>query len=47
MSDNVIALGWNVAKPDRRTIRVFKMRSSEHDHEVREFEIGSNGARVT
>jgi circadian clock protein KaiC len=46
MSDNVIALGWDAAQPDRRTIRVFKMRSSLHDHETRQFEIGPDGARI-
>jgi circadian clock protein KaiC len=47
MSDNLIALGWNVAKPGHRTIRVVKMRSSTHDSEMREFEIGERGARIT
>ena len=47
MSDNLIALGWSVAKPGHRTIRVVKMRSSTHDREMREFEIGAHGARIT
>jgi circadian clock protein KaiC len=47
MSDNLIALGWNVAKPGHRTIRVVKMRSSTHDSQMREFEIGEHGARIT
>ncbi|HEV8215270.1 MAG TPA: ATPase domain-containing protein [Gemmatimonadaceae bacterium] len=46
MSDNLIALGWAAAKPDRRTIRVIKARSSDHNRETREFEIGADGARI-
>jgi KaiC/GvpD/RAD55 family RecA-like ATPase len=46
MSDNLVALGWQAEKPDHRTIRVVKMRSSGHP-DVREFEIGSSGARIT
>lgn len=47
MSDNLILLGWNERHPERRSIRVVKMRGSAHDAETRELEIGPGGARVT
>lgn len=46
MSDNLIFLGWNDRHPDRRTIRVVKMRGSAHEAEAHEVEIGSDGVRV-
>lgn len=47
VSDNVIVLGWNERHPERRTIRVVKMRGSAHEAETREIEIGPAGMRVT
>jgi KaiC/GvpD/RAD55 family RecA-like ATPase len=47
MSDNLIHLSWSAEKVGRRAIRVVKMRGSDHEREVREFEIGSNGVRVS
>jgi circadian clock protein KaiC len=47
MSDNLIFLGWNLQYPDRRTLRVVKMRGSAHDAETRGAEIGPAGVRVT
>jgi circadian clock protein KaiC len=46
MSDNMIFLGWNAQHPDRRTLRVVKMRGSAHDAETRGLEIGADGVRV-
>jgi len=47
MSDNLIYLAWSAEKVGHRTIRVVKMRGSAHDRDVREFEIGAAGARIT
>lgn len=47
MSDNLVFLGWNARHPERRSIRVMKMRGSAHEAEMRELEIGPSGARVT
>ena len=46
MSDNLIYLAWNNEKLGHRTIRIVKMRGSAHEHAVREFEIGADGARI-
>jgi len=47
MSDNLIYLAWSTQHVGRRAIRIVKMRGSDHKRELREFEIGSNGARVS
>jgi circadian clock protein KaiC len=47
MSDNLFYLAWSVKDVGHRTIRIVKMRGSEHDRESREFEIGADGARIT
>jgi circadian clock protein KaiC len=47
MSDNLIYLAWSTPNVGRRTIRVVKMRGSEHEREPREFEIATDGARIT
>jgi circadian clock protein KaiC len=46
MSDNLVHLAWSVNKPDRRTMRIVKMRGSTHDAGVREFEIDASGLRM-
>jgi circadian clock protein KaiC len=46
MSDNLIYLAWSPLKVGHRTIRVVKMRGSEHERDIRELEIGADGARV-
>jgi len=46
MSDNLIYLAWNPQKVGHRTIRVVKMRGSAHERDIRELEIGADGARV-
>ncbi len=47
MSDNLIHLAWGDAQGGRRGVRVVKMRGSDHEHAMREFDIGPRGARVT
>ena len=47
MSDNLIYLAWSIEKVGHRTIRIVKMRGSDHERDVREFEIGAEGARIT
>jgi circadian clock protein KaiC len=47
MSDNLIFLSRSVDKPDRRTVRIVKMRGSAHDAAVREVEIDAKGLRVS
>jgi circadian clock protein KaiC len=47
MSDNLFYLAWSAENVGRRTIRVVKMRGSEHERELREFEISGDGARIT
>lgn len=47
MSDNLIYLSWSSQHVGRRMIRVVKMRGSEHARELREFEIGRTGARIS
>jgi circadian clock protein KaiC len=47
MSDNLILLSWRADKPDRRTMRIVKMRGSTHDAAVREVEIDAKGLRVS
>lgn len=46
MSDNLLHLFWNYERIGRRGLRVVKMRGSDHEHAVREFQIGANGVRV-
>lgn len=46
MSDNLVYLAWNPEKVGHRTIRIVKMRGSAHERDIREFEIGADGARV-
>ena len=46
MSDNLISLGWDAARPERRTIRVVKMRGSAHEAATRLLEVDSDGVRV-
>jgi circadian clock protein KaiC len=46
MSDNLIYLAWNPQRVGHRTIRVVKMRGSAHERDIRELEIGADGARV-
>jgi KaiC/GvpD/RAD55 family RecA-like ATPase len=40
-------LAWSTQHVGRRAIRIVKMRGSDHKRELREFEIGSDGARVS
>jgi circadian clock protein KaiC len=47
MSDNLIYLAWSSQHVGRRTIRIVKMRGSEHERESRDFEISAEGARIT
>ncbi len=47
MSDNLVHLAWSAEHPDRRTIRIVKMRGSAHDAAVREVEIDANGLRLS
>jgi circadian clock protein KaiC len=47
MSDNLVLLSWRADKPDRRTMRIVKMRGSTHDAAVREVEIDAKGLRVS
>ena len=47
MSDNLIFLSRSADKPDRRTVRIVKMRGSAHDAAVREAEIDAKGLRVS
>jgi circadian clock protein KaiC len=46
MSDNLLYLAWSREDPSQRTMRIVKMRGSAHDHSVRPFQIGANGARM-
>ena len=47
MSDNLLQLTWGIDHASRRMLRVVKMRGSAHEHDMKEFEIGPKGARVT
>jgi circadian clock protein KaiC len=47
MSDNLIRLAWRPDAPDRRTMRIVKMRGSTHDATVRDVEIGAAGMRIS
>jgi circadian clock protein KaiC len=47
VSDNLIHLTWRGDAVGRWAIRVVKMRGSDHNRELREFEIGGNGARIS
>ena len=47
MSDNLFYLAWSAKNVGQRTIRIVKMRGSEHERESREYEISGDGARVT
>jgi circadian clock protein KaiC len=47
MSDNLFYLAWSAKNVGRRTIRIVKMRGSEHERESREYEISGDGARIT
>ena len=46
MSDNLIYLSRRADKPDRRTLRIVKMRGSAHDAAVRDVEIDAAGLRI-
>lgn len=46
MSDNLIYLAWGSDKVDRRTMRIVKMRGSEHEYATREFEIDAHGVHI-
>lgn len=46
MSDNVLFLSWSHSEVTQRTLRIVKMRGSNHEHAIREFEIGAKGARM-
>jgi len=47
MSDNLIFLAWRADNPDRRTMRIVKMRGSTHDAAVRPVDIDAKGLRVS
>lgn len=47
MSDNLLHLDWRTDDMRRRTLQIVKMRGSAHDHDLHDFEIGADGARVT
>jgi circadian clock protein KaiC len=47
MSDNLIHLAWSKDPIGHRTLRIVKMRGSAHEHGLREFMIGADGARMT
>lgn len=47
MSDNLVFLAWSNDPIGHRTLRIVKMRGSAHDHGIREFVIGADGARMT
>ena len=46
MSDNLVYLALGTDRIDRRQLRIVKMRGSEHDRALHEFEIDAMGAHV-
>ena len=46
MSDNLVYLSLGTERVDRRQLRVVKMRGSDHDRALHEFDIDATGAHV-